>query len=194
MTSSMTPMNGVDRQRLFDTIDAIKSDRTLATFRFRVRNRWIDGSENRSVLDGYYGAKEEMRHTPPFELVSDEPPVLLGTDKGPNPVEFVLHALAGCLTITMVYHAAARGIALRGVATRFEGDIDLHGFLGLDPRIRRGYQAIRVAFEIDADMDDAGKQDLIAMAQKFSPTFDIVSNGVPVSCTLATEASSKKAA
>jgi uncharacterized OsmC-like protein len=186
-------MNGVDRAALFGTIEAVKTDPALATFQFRLRNTWIDGSENRSLLSDYFGVKEEMRHAEPFELVNDEPPVLLGADKGPNPVEFVLHALAGCLTTTMVYHAAARGIAIRGVSTRFEGDLDLHGFLGLKPEVRRGFQAIRVAFDIDADMDEAGKRELIAMAQRFSPVFDIVTNGVPVNCTLA-EAGKAKAA
>ncbi len=182
--TTMTPINGVDRAKLFGTIDAIKADPTIAKFQFRLRNTWIDGGENRSLVSDYHGAREDMRHTPAFELVNDEPAVLLGTDKGPNPVEYVLHALAGCLTTTLAYHAAARGIEIRGVATRFEGDIDLHGFLGLDPKVRRGFQAIRVAFEIDADIDDAAKQELIAMAQKYSPVFDIVTNGVPVTCKL----------
>jgi len=191
--SPMTPVNGVDREKLFGTIEAIKSDPTIAQFRFRLRNRWIDGGENRSLVSDYFGAKEEMRRPRAFELVNDEPPVLLGTDKAPNPVEFVLHALAGCLTTTLVYHAAARGMEIRGVATRFEGDLDLHGFLGLDPNVRRGFQTIRVLFDIDADLDQAAKQELIAMAQTYSPVFDIVSTGVPVSCALAADGKAKAA-
>jgi uncharacterized OsmC-like protein len=186
-------MNGVDREALFGTIAAVKADPAIAEFKFRLRNRWIDGGENRSVVDSYYGAKQEMMHAQAFELVNDEPPVLLSGDKGPNPVEYVLHALAGCLTTSLVYHAAARGIAVRGVATRFEGDLDLHGFLGLKDDIRRGFETIRVVFDIDADADDAGKRDLVAMAQRYSPVFDIVSNGTRVACALA-PATSRKAA
>lgn len=177
-------VNGVDRDKLFGTIDAIKADPAIAAFEFRLKNRWIDGGENRSRIDDYYGAKQELRHAQAFELVNDEPPVLLSNDKGPNPVEYVLHALAGCLTTSLVYHAAARGIPIRGVTTRFAGDLDLRGFLGMSDKIRRGYQQIRVYFDIDADVDEDTKRELVAMGEKHSPVFDIVSNGVPVKCTL----------
>jgi uncharacterized OsmC-like protein len=194
MTETMSPMNGVDRAALFATIDAVKADPAIAEFRFRLRNTWIDGSENHSRVTGFYGAKQEIPYPQAFELVNDEPPVLLGHAKGPNPVEFVLHALAGCLTTTMVYHAAARGIEIKGVTTRIEGDADLRGFLGLAPNIRRGFQNIRVVFDIDADMDEAAKRDLIAMAQQHSAVFDIVTNGVPVTCTLGKAERKSKAA
>jgi len=187
-------INGVDTAALSATIEAIKGDPEIARFQFRVRNRWIDGGENRSKVDDYRGAKQEMRHAQVFELVNDEPPVLLSGDKAPNPVEYVLHALAGCLTTSLVYHAAARGIAVRGVTTRFEGDLDLHGFLGMKDDVRRGFEAIRVVFDIDADADTEKKQELIAMAQRYSPVFDIVSNGVPVAVALAGSESARQAA
>lgn len=179
-----TVVNGVDRDKLFGTIEAIKADPAIATFQFRLKNKWISGGENRSRIDDYYGAKQEMRHAQAFELVNDEPPVLLSGDKAPNPVEYVLHALAGCLTTSLVYHAAARGIAVKGVTTRFEGDLDLRGFLGMSDDIRRGFRQIRVFFDVDADVDDDTKRELVAMGEKYSPVFDIVSNGVPVKCTL----------
>jgi uncharacterized OsmC-like protein len=180
-----TMLNGVDRQRLFGTIEAVKSNPAIARFQFRIANQWIGGGENQSCIDDFTGACEEMRHARPFVLVNDEPPVLLSGDKAPNPVEYVLHALAGCLTTSLVYHAAARGIAIRGVSTRFEGDLDLRGFLGLSKEVRRGFEAIRAVFDIDADCDEAMKQELIAMAEAHSPVFDIVTNGVPVACRAA---------
>ena len=182
--NTSTIINGVDRQKLFGTIEAVKADPSIARFEFRLSNRWIGGGENRSQIDGFYGAGQEMKHREAFHLVNDEPEILLSDDTAPNPVEYVLHALAGCLTTSLVYHAAARGIAVRGVTTRFEGDLDLRGFLGLDNSVRRGFQAIRVKFDIDADCDDTAKRELIAMGQTFSPVFDIVTNGVPVNCEL----------
>jgi len=179
-----TIVNGVDRDKLFGTIEAIKADPAIAAFQFRLKNKWIDGGENRSRIDDYYGTRQDMRHAQAFELVNDEPPVLLSGDKGPNPVEYVLHALAGCLTTSLVYHAAARGIPVKGVTTRFEGNLDLRGFLGMSDDVRRGFQNIRVLFDIDADCDEAKKQELVAMGQAYSPVFDIVSNGVPVQCAL----------
>jgi uncharacterized OsmC-like protein len=185
MTTSLpTPLNGVDRKALFDTIAAVKATPDLATFKFRVRNKWIDGGLNRSEISGFYGTGAEIDHAQTFELYNDEPPVLLSGDKAANPVEYVLHALAGCLTTTLVYHAAARGISVEAVTSRFEGDLDLQGFLGLTKAVRNGFSAIRVSFSIDGDLSDEQKRELIAIAQEFSPVFDIVSNGVPVGVSL----------
>lgn len=177
-------MNGVDVEALAGTIEAVRNDASIADFEFRLTNRWIGGGENRSTVDGFFGAKQEMRHVEAFELVNDEPAVLLSGDKGPNPVEYVLHALAGCLTTSLVYHAAARGIEVRSVRTRFTAPLDLQGFLGLRDDIRRGFQSIGVVFDIDADLDQAGKENLVAMAQRYSPVFDMLSNSLPVSCSL----------
>ena len=179
-----TIVNGVDTGKLSATIEHIKADPSAASFQFRVSNQWVGGGENHSQIYDFYGAGQEMRHKQPFSLVSDEPEVLLSQDRGPNAGEYVLHALASCLTGALVYHAAARGIAVKGISTRLEGDIDLQGFLGLSKDVRRGFENIRVAFDIDADCDDAGKQELIEMAQAYSPVFDMLTNGLPVSCRL----------
>jgi len=181
-TSTIThKTNGVDVRRLFETIDAIKATPKLAKFRFRARNEWIDCGHNRSTIHQFYGCcAEDTTRTEPWILDADEPPVLLGEDKGPNPVEHLLHALAACLTTAMVFHAAARGIELEGVESRLEGDIDLQGFLGLDPNVRRGYETIRVTFMIHGNVSDAQIEELCAMAMKHSPVFDCVSNPVPV--------------
>jgi uncharacterized OsmC-like protein len=182
--SQSTTVNGIDTGKLSATIEHIKADASLANFQFRLSNNWVGAGENHSRIDHFYGAGQEMRHKQPFSLVSDEPEVLLSGDRGPNAGEYVLHALASCLTGALVYHAAARGIAVKGIATRLEGDIDLRGFLGLSKDVRRGFENIRVVFDIDADCDEAGKQELIEMAQAYSPVFDMLSNGLPVSCRL----------
>lgn len=178
-------INGVDREALRGTIAAVQAQPELAAFTFRLSNRWVDGGENRSMVDGFHGTCSEHRRAVPFELVNDEPPVLLSGDKGPNPVEHVLHALAGCLTTSLVYHAAARGMKVDAVRTRFEGDLDLRGFLGLSKEVRNGYREIRTIFEIEGDLSEAEKAELMAMGQRYSPVFDIVSRGVPVRCMLA---------
>jgi len=116
-------------------------------------------------------------------LEADEPAILLGKDMAANPVEYLLHALASCLTTSMVYHAAARGIHIRQVESSFEGDIDLHGFLDLDPNVRKGYREIRVHFKIDADVPDEQLQEVVRLGTGHSPVFDSLTNGVPVSLT-----------
>jgi uncharacterized OsmC-like protein len=117
-----------------------------------------------------------------FEL--DEPPVLLGKNLGTNPVEYLLVALSGCLTTSLIAHASARGIEIKGVESRYEGDLDLRGFLGLSEDVKVGYENIRVYFKIDADVSEEQKEELIRMAQKYSPVFNSIANPVPVSVHL----------
>ena len=176
-------VNGVSVDDLFKTVDAIKATPSIAKFKFRVHNQWVDAAHNRSVVDTMYGAGEEMSRAKPFVLEADEPPVLLGTDTAANPAEYLLHALAACLTTSMVYHAAARGIHIEEVESAFEGDIDLHGFLELDNNVRKGFQGIRVNFKIKADVPDEQLQEIGQLGPQYSPVFDSLTNGVPISVT-----------
>jgi uncharacterized OsmC-like protein len=178
-------INGVDVDQLFSTIDAIKETPGLAKFEFRANNRWINGGHNRTSVKDFYGAgREDASRKQTFVFDNDEPVVLLGEDNGANPVEFVLHALAGCLTTSLVYHAAAQGIKIDAVESTFEGDLDLRGFLGMNEDVRNGYENIRVTFKIKADAPEEKLKELCELAQKRSPVFDIVTNRVPVNVQL----------
>ena len=180
-------LNGLDLNQLFQTVDAIKGNGDIAQFQFRAQNQWMGGGHNRTSVKDFYGAcDEDKSRAEPFIFDKDEPPVLLGENKGANPVEYVLAALAGCLTTSMVVHAAAKGIRLTKVTSRYEGDIDLHGFLGLNDEVRNGYQRIKVMFEIEGEgLTEQDKRELVMLAQSRSPVFDIVSNPVPVSVAVA---------
>lgn len=175
-----TMVNGVSVNDLFATIDAVKTTPTIAKFKFRIRNQWESGSRNRSTADAFSGANQDLSHPRPFLLEADEPAILLGKDLAANPVEYLLHALASCLTTSMVYHAASRGIQINRVESSFEGDIDLHGFLDLNPNIRKGYQEIRVRFKVDADVPDEQLQEVVQLGTGHSPVFDSLTQGVPV--------------
>jgi uncharacterized OsmC-like protein len=171
-------VNGVNVTKLEETIGAIQETPTLARFQFRNRNRWLGGGHNRSHIKEFYGAGEEdTTRSEPFVLDADEPPVLLGEDTGANPVEYLLHALAACLTTSLVVHAAARGIEIEEVESRIEGDLDVRGFLGLSDDVRKGYQGIRVSFRVKSDASGEQLRELAEM----SPVRDVVSNGTPVS-------------
>jgi uncharacterized OsmC-like protein len=174
-------VNGVNVDDLVATVGAIKETPTIAKFKFRIQNEWKGASQNCSTVDAFYGAGQEQRRQRPFVLKADEPAILLGTDLAANPVEHLLHALAACVTTSMVYHAAAKGIEIEEVESTFEGDIDLHGFLELDPNVRKGYQAIRVNFKIKADVPDEQLQEIVELGTGHSPVFDSLTNGVPVS-------------
>jgi uncharacterized OsmC-like protein len=178
-------LNGVDLGRLSGTIDHVAADPALARFQFRARNHWIDGGYSRTTIKDFYGAgQEDATRTEPFTVDTDEPPVLLGQNRAPNTAEYVLHALAACVSGTIVYHAAARGIALEGVETTIHGDLDLRGFLGLDSDVRPGYEQIQVTIKVAGDFDDDQFAELASLI-RYSPVRDIVSNPVPVAVDVA---------
>ncbi len=174
-------LNGLDIQAMTDTINALKARPNLAQFQFRAKNQWIDGGENRSTIKEFFGAgAEDQSREEAFVFTNGEPPVLLGSNEGANPVEYLLHALAGCVTTTTVLHAAARGIKLRSLSTELVGDIDLQGLLGLDESVSPGYREIRIKMDIEADCSDEELDDLLGFAQAHSPVCNTVCRPVPV--------------
>jgi uncharacterized OsmC-like protein len=173
--------NGLDTQQMTATVQALTQNPALAEFRFRARNTWINGGENRSTIRDFFGAgQEDTSRTATFQFTNGEPPVLLGHNEGANPVEFLLHALAGCVTTTTVLHATARGIHINSLSTELEGDIDLQGLLALDPTVPAGYRGIRIRMNIDADCSDQELDDLLSFAQEHSPVCNTICRPVPV--------------
>jgi uncharacterized OsmC-like protein len=186
-TVTDTIRNGVDTEVMFGTLDAITAQPELGRFQFRARNRWIDGAHNRSEIKDFFGAgQEDASRDEAFTIDAGEPPILLGSNEGPNPAEYLLHALAACLTTTLVYVAAARGVHLTEVESTLEGDMDVQGCLGLDDSYRNGFEQIRVSFLVKGDAPAETLQEVVARAQLRSAVFDMVTNGVPVSVDVAT--------
>lgn len=178
-----SPINGVAVDQLFSTVEAVKNTPSIAKFKFQITNQWNTGSQNCSTIAGFSGANQQLGHPRPFSLQADEPAILLGKDTAANPVEYLLHALASCVTTSMIYHASARGIRIEQVESSFEGDLDLHGFLDLDPSVRKGYQGIRARFKVTADAPDDQLQEIVRLGTSHSPVFDSLTKGVPVSVT-----------
>jgi uncharacterized OsmC-like protein len=178
-------VNGVNADELVGTIEAVREQPELAKMQFRASNEWIFGANNRTTIKDVYGAREEQTRKQTFVLEKDEPVFLLGTDKGANPVEHLLAALAGCLTTTLVYFAATEGVQLNEVTSKFEGDASLLGFLGIDENTRMGCEEIRVTFDIKSDAPREKIQELVGLAQARSGVFDMLTNKTPVSVQLA---------
>ena len=189
-TTSRTPvpMNGVNTPTLLATINAVGSQPELANFQFRASSRWISGTHSQSVMHGFSGASGEHQHIAAYKADGDHPGILCGADAGPTPVEWLLHALASCLTAGIANIAAARGIKLNKVVSTVEGDIDLRGILGLSNEVRNGYQGIKISFEIDGDAPAEQLKQLVAQSRARSAVFDCLTNGVPVSIGVATPA------
>ena len=173
--------NGLDMEALLGTVEAVKQDPSLGAFEFRATNQWINGGENRSRIKEFYGASsEDESRTAAFEFTNGEPPVLLGANEGANPVEFLLHALAGCVTTTTVLHAAARGIQIQRLSTELVGNIDIQGLLALDDTVPVGYEQVQITMDIKADCSDEELDDLIAFAKDHSPVCNTVCRPIPV--------------
>jgi len=170
-------VNGINLDILNETVSAIQEDPDLGKCKFRARNKWIGGNHNCTTISGFYGAKQEMTHKQAFELHADEPPILAGEDEGANPVEHLLNALAGCVTTGIVAHAAVRGIHIEELESELEGDIDLRGFLGLDPNVPKGYTDIRVKFKVKTDPENVKRLKELA---EFSPVYNTLIDGVNV--------------
>lgn len=177
-------VNGVNVDELVETIETIKEQPELAVMQFRAGNEWINGANNRTSIKEIYGAGQEQTREKTFVLEKDEPVFLLGTDKGANPVEHLLAALAGCLTTTLVYFASAEGVQLDGVSSKIEADASLLGFLGLDENTRMGCEEIRITFDIKSPEPREKIQELVELAQARSGVFDMLTNKTPVSIQL----------
>jgi len=172
-----TVINGIEIDTLKATVGAIQAEPELGACHFRATNKWLSGNHNRSTVTGFYGARQEIAHKQSFVMDADEPAILAGEDEGANPVEHLLHALASCLTTSMVAHAAVRGINIDELESELEGDIDLRGFLGLANDVPKGYTAIRARFRVKADPADL---ETLRQLANFSPVFNTLTSGAKV--------------
>jgi uncharacterized OsmC-like protein len=179
-TTEASARNGVDTAALFATLDAVKAAPEAAQFQFRASNVWLDGTHSRSTIDSFFGVGAERTHERSFHIDADHPAILVGRDNGPTPVEYVLHALATCLTAGVVNIAAARGVRLTELRSTVSGDIDLNGVLGLDPDVRNGYQNIAVRFTVKGDGPADKLRQIVEQSRARSAVYDILTGQVPV--------------
>jgi uncharacterized OsmC-like protein len=179
-------INGVDTATLFATLDAVKGQPEIAKFQFRARNEWVSGTNSRSTFADFSGVGQELAHKQPTVVESDHPEVLVGSDHGPTPVEYLLHGIAACLTAGLGNIAAARGVRLTRVRSTVEGDIDLLGILGLSDEVRNGYQQIRVTMHVEGDADDDTLRALVEQSRRRSAVYDVLTNGTDVAIDVVT--------
>lgn len=183
LTNTSSMLNGVDVNALFATIEAVQEEPAIGQFNFRAKNTWLGGSRNCTTIADFTGGLGEHRKNGAcFTAFNGEPEILLGADDAPNPAEWLLHALIGCMTTSTAYHAASRGIAIKAIESELDGDLDLRGFLGLSADVRKGYTAIRVMMRVKTDAD----AETIRALTRMSPVLDVVSRAVPVAISVKT--------
>ncbi|TPE52774.1 OsmC family protein [Amaricoccus solimangrovi] len=171
-----TADNGVDVEALREIRQALTDMPPAALFTWRATCAWLGGVHSRSTVETFHGACAEQAHRTPYSVEADHPGVFAATDNAATPVEIVLSALASCLTAGVAAIAQHRGVQLRSVTARVEGDMNLHGILGIDADVRNGFEAIRVGFDIDADATREEIAAIVAQSQKRSAVFDIITN------------------
>lgn len=184
-TSTVTPRNGVDVPTLFATLDVVKAQPAAAKFQFRASNQWLSGNHSRTTIGGFFGAGQEHEHKVTHTYDADHPTVLVGGDNGPTPVEFLLHAIAACITAGIGNIASARGITLHRVESTVVGNIDLNGIFGFDESARNGYENLTVRFEIEGDAPAEVLEQIVQQSVSRSAVYDVLSNGVPVDVQVA---------
>ncbi|MDO5980248.1 OsmC family protein [Flavivirga spongiicola] len=184
MTTVNTTLNGFDLEAIENTVGALKSNPKIAEFKFKATNKWESGPRNTSQIQGFYGAcQDDTTRVTPFECSTDMPIVLDGTDVAPSPPEFLLHTLASCMTTSMMLLASANGIKVADVTIRVEGDLNLNGFLGLDACILKEYEQIKVSIDVEGDLSETEKQELLTFAKK-SPIYNTILNPGAINVSL----------
>jgi len=184
-------VNGLDVQAVMDTVKAVEGNPEIADFRFRLTNRWESGGYNRGTVGKFYGALQENVHNDRFVMPADEPTLLAGTDKGPNAIEYLLQALAACITGTLVYHSAIRGIEIRSMESEYEADIDLRGFLGMSEEVNKAPRRVRVMVRVDTDEENIEK---LKEFSGLSPVYNAIRDSMDVEISIKRMAAGKKKA
>jgi len=180
-TKDMT--NGVDVGQIMDVIGAIEADPGYAKFQWRATNKWIDGGQSRSRIKDFFGGNaEDTTRTEAFVLDADEPEIAAGRNRAPNSMEYLLHALATCLTGTLVYHSAVRGIEIEAVESSYAGDMDVRGLFGLSDDVRKGFGKVT----IDMRVKSAASAEELTELALYSPVYDVMSHSFPVEFSLTT--------
>lgn len=183
--ATVTVRNGIDVDQLVATIGAIKEQPSISTFTFKATTAWKDGTLNQAEIGDFIHNGERVERPEPFHLTGDEPPVLLGSNGGPNAVELLLAALGFCYGVGYVANAAARGIDISELRYEVTGDIDVQNFLGMTKETRPGFSAIRArAWVRSPNATPAQLDELCQYVQDTSPVRDVLANPVPVETSL----------
>jgi uncharacterized OsmC-like protein len=175
--------NGVNVEALLGARAALTQTPEAAQFKWRATSEWQNGTHTRTTIDGFHGLGSEQKHRQAFQFDTDHPEIFASEDKSATPVEVVLVGLAGCLSAGIAAVAQNRNIQLRSVKATLEAGMDIQGILGIDEKVRNGFDGIKVHYEIDADATPEQIAALVAQSQKRSAVFDIVTNPTDVHVT-----------
>ena len=176
--------NGVNVDALLAARAALTQAPEAAQFKWRATSEWLSGTHSRHTIAGFHGLGSDQKHRQAFQYDTDHPEIFASEDNGPTPVEYILVGLAGCLSAGIAAVAQNRNIQLRSVKATLEGGMDIQGILGIDEKVRNGFDGIKVHYEIDADATSEQIAALVAQSQKRSAVFDVLTNPTDVHVTV----------
>lgn len=113
-------------------------------------------------------------------VIIDQPVAGGGKNEGPNPMEYLLFALGGCLGTIAAIIAKQDRIDLRGFSVELEGDYDPAFLLGKTTEGQAGFTEIRVGVNIDADMTEDEKEAFFHRIDSRCPISDNLINNTKV--------------
>ncbi|MFM0313287.1 OsmC family protein [Paraburkholderia nemoris] len=175
-------VNGLNVDDLFALIEGVKEDVSKATTSWRVATSWQGQTRTRAEVEGFsIGGQDVSRR---FTIDIDEPCELGGSNKFANPQEHLIAALNACIAVGYVAQCAVRGITLESLQIETEGEIDLRGFLGLDPKVANGYESLRYTVRIKGSGTSQQFAEVHDAVMATSPNVYNLANAVVLKSTL----------
>jgi uncharacterized OsmC-like protein len=175
-------VNGINVDDLMEIVQGVAADPANAATSWKVATKWQGQTHSRSQIEGFGLAGQHIAR--PFTIDIDEPCELGGSNRYANPQEHLLAALNACMTVGYVAQCALRGIVLEELEIETTGDIDLRGFLGLNPDVANGYESLSYTVRIKGDATQAQFDEVHAAVMATSPNFYNIANAVALKPTL----------
>ena len=177
-----TTINGIDTAALRQTVEAILQDPSKAQTKWQATTEWISGTRSETRITT--GTISGQRIKKDFRIFVDEPTQLLGTNKHANPQETLFAALNACMVVGYAALCAHEGIELESLRIETEGDIDLRGFLGIDPSVKPGYEQIRYVVHIKGNATPEQFEKIHRTVMTTSPNYFNLRNPIPLQSRL----------
>lgn len=184
-TAAPTVVNGINVDDLRTLIGDVEQDAANGKTHWKVTSRWQDQTHTRHEVTGFGLAGDEISRR--FTIDIDEPVELGGTNKFANPQEYLLAALNACMAVGYVAQCAVRGITLESLEIETVGEIDLRGFLGIDPEVANGYESLTYTVRIKGDASEETFAEIHEAVKATSPNYYNVSRAVALNSTLVVE-------
>jgi uncharacterized OsmC-like protein len=184
-TAEPTIVNGINVDDLFALIDSVKRDPAKGKTNWHVKTTWQGQARSRAEIESYgIGGEKVMRR---FVFDIDEPCELGGSNSFANPQDHLIAALNACMTVGYVAQCAVRGIALQSLAIETHGEIDLRGFLGIDPTVPQGYESLNFTVRIKGNATKEQFAEVHKAVMATSPNFFNLSQPVVLNPVLLVE-------